>query len=96
MITLDGSDAESLGLASRPGTATHNTPTTDTDETSIYDNITLDQARIMTGNVGCENWQRAARRKTTIAHNKFGKETAIITGDVGGEAAKSFYENFFK
>jgi len=73
MITLDVSDAESLGLASRQGTATHSTATTDTDETSIYDNITLDQARIMTGNVGGENWQRVARRKTTIAHNKFGK-----------------------
>ena len=50
----------------------------------------------MTGNVGVENWQRVAGRKTTIAHNKFGNETVIITGDVGGEAAKIFYENFFK
>jgi hypothetical protein len=96
MITLDASDAESLGLTGRQGATTHGTTTTDTDETSIYDNITLGQARIMTGNVGVENWQRVAGRKTTIAHNKFGNETVIITGDVGGEAAKSFYENFFK
>jgi hypothetical protein len=96
MITLDTSDAESLGLTGRHGAAAHDTAATDTDEASIYDNITLGQARIMTGNVGAENWQRVVGRRTTIAHNKFGNETVIITGDVGGEAAKSFYENFFK
>jgi hypothetical protein len=95
MITLDTSDEESLGLTGRQDAASHGTAPTNTDETSIYENITLGQARIMTGDVGVENWQRVAVRKTTINHNIFGDETVIITGDVGGKAAESFYENFF-
>lgn len=61
----------------------------------VYDNITLDQARIMTGDVGVGNWQ-AISRVTEVARNKFGKDTRIMTGNVGPEAASSFMENFWK
>jgi hypothetical protein len=49
----------------------------------------------MTGDVGVEEWQRATRRKTTIAHNRFGKDVRIMTGNVGGEAANSFFDSGF-
>ncbi|RKK79232.1 hypothetical protein BFJ68_g17606 [Fusarium oxysporum] len=96
MILLDTSDAKRLGLDDPQAATTPDSAATDTDQTSIYDNITLGQARIMTGDVGMENWRRVVGRKTTIARNKFGNGTVMITGDVGGEAAKSFYENFLK
>ncbi|KAL6691686.1 hypothetical protein J3F84DRAFT_386169 [Trichoderma pleuroticola] len=67
----------------------------DTDETSIYDDITMGQARIMMGNVGIDNWRKVAGRKTTIAHNKFGGGVRIMTGDQGGQAAAGFNENFW-
>jgi hypothetical protein len=64
-------------------------------ETLIYDNITVGQARIMTGNVGVENWHKTAGRKTTITGNKFGQDVRIMTGDQGGDAAKGFNESFW-
>jgi len=64
-------------------------------ETLIYDNITVGQARIMTGNVGVENWHKTAGRKTTIVKNRFGQDVRIMTGDQGGEAAKGFNESFW-
>jgi hypothetical protein len=66
------------------------------ETTLIYDNITVSQARIMTGNIGVENWHRTAARKTTIARNKLGQDVRIMTGDVGGDAARSFSESFWK
>ncbi|KAJ9137580.1 hypothetical protein NKR23_g9032 [Pleurostoma richardsiae] len=95
IILLDKSDAESLGLTEQQFVAATDTASVDADETSIYDNITLGQARIMTGDVGVEGWLRTARRKTTIAHNRFGQDVRIMTGDQGGEAAKSFNANFW-
>lgn len=61
----------------------------------IYGNITLDQARIMTGDVGVGNWQ-AISRVNEVASNRFGKDTRIMTGNVGPEAASAFMENFWK
>lgn len=43
-------------------------------EILIYDNSTVGQARIMTGNVGVENWRRTAGQKTAIAGNKVGQD----------------------
>jgi hypothetical protein len=94
MISLDASDNEGLSLAGGRGTARRETAT-DPDETAIYDNVTLGQARIMTGSVGVENWCKVAKRKTTIAHNKFGQDVRIMTGDQGGEAAARFNDNFW-
>lgn len=81
---------EQPGEPLRPGGAAS---TTDT-ESSIYNNITLGQARIMTGNVGVESWQKVSRR-TTIAHNKFGDDVRIMAGDVSPEAAKDFISNLW-
>jgi hypothetical protein len=92
MLPLEATDAEELGLGTRAATRD---VTVGTDETSIYDNVTLGQARIMTGNVGVEDWRRVAGRKTTIAHNRFGKDVRIMTGDQGGQAAAGFNENFW-
>ncbi len=65
-----------------------------TDNTALYNNITLGRARIMTGNVGVDNWQRMARRRTIIAHNQFGNDVSIMTGNQG-EAAMRFNESFW-
>lgn len=92
MITLDAADVQRLlpdQSASTPSAVA------DADETFIYGNITEGQARIMTGDVGVEKWQRAAGRKTTITHNKFGKDAKIMTGNVGGAAAESFFNSGF-
>ncbi|KAJ4157885.1 hypothetical protein NW765_017772 [Fusarium oxysporum] len=35
-------------------------------------------------------------RKTTIANNQFGHDVRIITGDMGGEAARGFNDSFWK
>jgi hypothetical protein len=93
---LDRTDAETLGLLDQKSATTSGSAATDIDGTLIYDNITLGQARIMTGNVGVENWRKTAGRKTTIASNKFERDVRIMTGDQGGDAAKGFNENFWK
>ncbi|KAK3897922.1 hypothetical protein C8A05DRAFT_47622 [Staphylotrichum tortipilum] len=94
-VPLDASDLETLHLVDqhhdiKPGRAEPGI-----GETLIYDNLTVGQARIMTGNVGVENWRKTAGRKTTIAKNKFGQDVRIMTGDQGGEAAKGFNESFW-
>ena len=95
-IALDGDDAESLRLVDdQKRTRTYGAVAANVDETLIYDNITVGQARIMTGNVGVENWRRIAGRKVTIANNKFGQDVRIMTGDQGSDAAKSFNDSFW-
>lgn len=61
----------------------------------VYGNITLDQARIMTGDVGIERWQTISR-VNEVAFNRFGKDTRVMTGNVGPGAASAFMENFWK
>lgn len=93
IITLDSSDAEALGFGD-PQITAHGA--SDRTETSIYANITENQARIMTGDIGIEEWQKVAARKTTIAHNRFGKDARIMTGNQGQAGAAEFNANFWK
>ncbi|KAK8026536.1 hypothetical protein PG991_003592 [Apiospora marii] len=65
-------------------------------QTDIYENVTLDQARIMTGDVGVEEWQQRTSRRTAIHHNKLGTGARIMAANVGASAANSFMENFWK
>jgi hypothetical protein len=87
-VRLDDDDVESLGLAGGQTAIFAG----DTETTSIYDNITLAQARIMTGNIGVEGWQRASGRPTTIARNTFGGDVRIMTGDMSAAAAADFWK----
>ena len=50
-IVLDGDDAESLYLVDQKCTGTYRAAATDVNETLIYNNITVGQACIVTGNV---------------------------------------------
>jgi hypothetical protein len=50
----------------------------------------------MTGDIGVETWRKKATRKVTIARNRFGGDVQIVTGDMGGQAAANFNENFWK
>jgi hypothetical protein len=86
-VPLVQADVKSLGLDTAPAT--------DSDSTTIIDNITLGQARIMTGDIGMESWQKRVARKTTIAGNRFGSNAQIVTGDMGGQAAADFNKNFW-
>jgi hypothetical protein len=94
-IPLDTSDLETLGFVDKYRATPPGSAAPVVDETLIYDNITVGQARIMTGNVGVENWCKTAGRKATIAGNKFGQDVRIMTGDQGGDAAKKFNESFW-
>jgi hypothetical protein len=92
MVRLNSADVERLLAGQRASTSN---PADTTDDTLIYSNITEGQARIMTGDVGLERWQAAARRKTAIVHNKFCKDVRIMTGNQGGAAAENFNASFW-
>ncbi|KAM5353837.1 hypothetical protein ACJ41O_000487 [Fusarium nematophilum] len=51
---------------------------------------------VMTGNVGMQSGHQSTPRVNTIADNDFGKDGRIMTGDLGGEAAASFNQAFWK
>ncbi|VTT77010.1 unnamed protein product, partial [Fusarium fujikuroi] len=94
-VPVNTSDVLAMGVSS-PDNTTNMNSSSESRETNIYGNVTLGQARIMTGNIGVEGWHKMAGRKTTIANNQFGHDVRIITGDMGGEAARGFNESFWK
>ena len=87
-MPLDQADVKALGLDTAPAT--------DSDSVTIVDNLTLGQARIMTGNIGLESWQKRVTRKTTITRNEFRGDVRIMGGDVGGQAAADFNKSFWE
>ncbi|RKL04137.1 hypothetical protein BFJ70_g17222 [Fusarium oxysporum] len=92
-IAVDTADVLTIGISAPDDTTSMNS-SNEARETNIYGNVTLGQARIMTGNIGVEGWQKMAGRKTTIANNQFGHDVRIITSDIGGEAAAGFNDSF--
>lgn len=94
-IAVDTADVQKIGMTASNDTTSTNT-SNETRETHIYGNVTLGQARLMTGNIGVEGWQKMAGHKTTIANNKFGNDVRITTGDIGGKAAENFNDSFWK
>jgi hypothetical protein len=64
-------DVKTLGLDAVPETTEDDDAVTDLGSTTIVDNTTLGQARIMTGDIGVERWQKRATRNTKIAKNEF-------------------------
>ncbi|KAM0292737.1 hypothetical protein ACHAPM_011747 [Fusarium culmorum] len=94
-VPINTSDVLAMGM-SAPDDTTNMNSSNEARETNIYGNVTLGQARIMTGNIGVEGWHKMTGRKTTIANNQFGHDVRIITGDMGGEAARGFNESFWK
>ncbi|SCO84730.1 uncharacterized protein FRV6_08857 [Fusarium oxysporum] len=94
-IAVNTADVLAIGMSAPDDTPSINS-SNEARETNIYGNVTLGQARIMTGNIGVEGWQEMAGRKTTIANNQFGHDVRIITGDMGGEAARDFNNSFWK
>ena len=93
VVPIDDSDMRDLGLGDEEPRDEDDAPSA--DRTTIYDNITVGQARIMTGDVGVETWHRASKRKTIIRGNKFGGDSRIMTGDIGGEVARDFNKTFW-
>ncbi|KAF5256312.1 hypothetical protein FOXYS1_13215 [Fusarium oxysporum] len=93
-IPVNAADVLAIGMSAPDDTTSMNS-SNEARETNIYGNVTLGQARIMTGNIGVEDWQKIAGRKTTIANNQFGHDVRIITGDMGGEAARGFNDSFW-
>ncbi|KAF5231404.1 hypothetical protein FAUST_9267 [Fusarium austroamericanum] len=93
-VPVNASDMLAIGMSASDNTPSMNS-SNETVKTNIYGNVTLGQARIMTGNIGVEGWYKMAGRKTTIANNQFGHDVRIITGDMGGEAANGFNDSFW-
>ena len=87
---------KALGLNAAPDTAPDDAAAANSDTTTIVDNITIGQARIMTGDIGVETWRKKVTRKVTIKGNMFGSDIRITTGNMGGQAAANFNENFWK
>ncbi|TVY62473.1 hypothetical protein Focb16_v004218 [Fusarium oxysporum f. sp. cubense] len=76
-IAIDTADVLAIGTSAPDDTASMNS-SNEARKTNAYGNVTLGQARIMTGNIG------------------FGHDVRIITGDMGGEAARGFNDSFWK
>ncbi|KAK1750749.1 hypothetical protein QBC47DRAFT_93848 [Echria macrotheca] len=62
---------------------------------SISDNIAVGQLKAMTGNLGMEAGHVSSVRNTVVTHNRAGKDMMIMAGDVGGQAAGDFIQNFW-
>ncbi|KAI1311510.1 hypothetical protein F5Y03DRAFT_343345 [Xylaria venustula] len=97
MLPLDASDEKELGLNEQ---AARGDITAPQSEASFYDNITLDQARTMMGDVVEENWWRVAQRKVTISGNRFEEDASTkqdarigMMGNIRGQAALDFDNN---
>lgn len=95
-VRLNQADVTALGLDAASTIAADDATSTYSDSTTIIDNITVGQARIMTGDIGVETWRKKVTQKVTIARNYFGGDVRITTGDMGGQAATTFNENFWK
>ncbi|KAH7003955.1 hypothetical protein EDB82DRAFT_532345 [Fusarium venenatum] len=63
-------------------------------QNSIYGNKGV--SYVMTGNVGVKSNYRAAPRTNAITNDGFGQDGKVMTGDIGGAAAESFNQNFWK
>ena len=87
---------KALGLDAAPDIVADDTAATNSTTTTIVDNITIGQARIMTGDIGVETWRNRIMRNVTIRGNIFGGDARIATGDIGGPAAANFNESFWK
>ncbi|KAK8019186.1 hypothetical protein PG990_004324 [Apiospora arundinis] len=63
----------------------------------IYNNITIDQARVITGDIGVQEWLKKIEttRRNIIRNNNMKGKSFILTGNVGGDAAKTFVEGLF-
>jgi hypothetical protein len=62
-VPLNQADIKTPGLDATPATAAEDATDADLDSITIVDNITVGQARIMTGNIGVEAWLKEATRK---------------------------------
>ncbi len=93
-MQLDEENIPTTGPDTLGNVEAGNTPS-GTRDTQIYNNKTLGNAKFMTGDIGMEHSQRVEDRKTRINDNTFGHDSRVFTGDMGGEAAKSFNTSFW-
>lgn len=77
-MALEPTELQELGLV-RPQKQTGGSPKVDV---TFTDNITLDQASIIMGNVGVQNWEHTAQVKATISGNKFGNNFSMVVGNL--------------
>lgn len=106
IVALDPSDvvALKLGGIEDTGAQTQGSPQetqkrrNDNPNLNWEDNITLDEPRIFVGNLGVSEHSnlRVDDVRSNVTRSTFGKGLRLMNGHVGGEAAKSFAESFFK
>ncbi|KAI9037262.1 uncharacterized protein KD926_000699 [Aspergillus affinis] len=90
-INLNPEDMQALGLETEA--LRDRTPDTKRDpvEVSFVENVTLDQARIMFGIVGVQDWQRAAGVKANVRGNQFGNEMKFFAGIADASVAQAVF-----
>ncbi|KAM7217725.1 hypothetical protein V8F06_006859 [Rhypophila decipiens] len=98
VVTLREEDVEVLGLRGddqhqREGFAG---AIGDTKNLNWHRNKTGDDAKIMAGNLGLDESQKAAVVKASVDNSQFGRGLGVMVRTVGKEGAKSFNENFWK
>ncbi|KAK1138277.1 hypothetical protein N8T08_003059, partial [Aspergillus melleus] len=90
-INLKPEDMKALGLQTEG--LRDRSPDTKRDpvEVTFVENVTLDQARIMFGIVGVQDWQRAAGVKANVRGNQFGNEMKFFAGIADASVAKAVF-----
>lgn len=94
-MPLDHADIQALGLEDNTA---RTEPGPNTSRTILSYNFVDGKASIMEGDVGMERCQREVSQRaqrTRIERNTFKGEVRIMTGDMSGEAAENFNENFW-
>ncbi|RYC80224.1 hypothetical protein BFJ63_vAg16891 [Fusarium oxysporum f. sp. narcissi] len=79
-IAVDTADVLAIGMSAPDDTPSMNS-SNETRDINIYGNETLGQARIMTGNIGVEGWQKmeVARRRLPTIGSAMTSESSLAT-----------------
>ncbi|KAK6866233.1 hypothetical protein PG995_002761 [Apiospora arundinis] len=80
------------GRSSAPGSDPNPAQDATPDEVLIYGNVTQGQDRIMTGDVGVQEWRKRSSRKTKVVNNTFGPGLRLMTGNAGPGTMNNFWD----
>ncbi|KAK4214483.1 hypothetical protein QBC37DRAFT_421245 [Rhypophila decipiens] len=98
VVTLREEDIEVLGLREDDQNERERYAGAIGDSKNLnwHRNKTGDDAKIMAGNLGLDESEKATVVKASVDNSEFGRGLGVMVGTVGKEGAKSFNENFWK
>ncbi|KAM7208474.1 hypothetical protein V8F20_001155 [Naviculisporaceae sp. PSN 640] len=103
VVTLREEEVEELGLrydqssgARQSGDDKTAGAADETNNLNWHKNTTGDDPKLLVGNLGLDESEKAAVVKASITNSKFGKGLGVTVGTVGKEGAQSFNENFWR